>query len=179
MNFDSYVPANTQSFVDAAITKHLFELASSMNSVVEVGSWEGKTTHALLSVCKGKVYAVDHFNGSNCPTDLTYKLSGKEKFLTCCGWFPNMVLMEMYSNEAAKLFDDESVDMVFIDAGHLYEEVLDDLRSWYPKVSKVICGHDYSYPSVRQALAEFGIRCTEPVGDYWEHIKNANYNNNK
>ena len=144
-----------------------------MKVVVEVGVWEGKTTHALLNACKGKVYAVDHFNGSAASDDDTHKRSGKEKFLKNCGGFPNLTLLEMPSHDAAELFADESVDMVFIDAGHLYEEVLDDLRCWYPKVSGVICGHDYSYTSVRKALTEFGLYCTMPVGDYWEYTKPA------
>jgi predicted O-methyltransferase YrrM len=42
----------------------LFNTAKEMNSVVEIGSWKGRSTHALLSGCKGTVYAVDHFLGS-------------------------------------------------------------------------------------------------------------------
>jgi predicted O-methyltransferase YrrM len=51
----------------------------------------------------------------------------------------------MTSVEASKTFEDKSVDFVFIDAGHTYEEVVEDIKSWLPKVKKggFIGGHDY------------------------------------
>jgi predicted O-methyltransferase YrrM len=52
-----------------------------------------------------------------------------------------------YSKNAANLFRDKSLDFVFIDASHEYEDVRDDILSWLPKVKEggVIAGHDY-YP---------------------------------
>ena len=47
--------------------------------------------------------------------------------------------------EAASKFDNESVDFVFIDAGHDYESVTKDISCWFPKIKKggIISGHDY------------------------------------
>ena len=42
----------------------LYKWACECESIVEIGSWRGRSTHALLSGCKGKVYAVDHFGGN-------------------------------------------------------------------------------------------------------------------
>lgn len=148
---------------------HLFELARSMDSIVEIGSWHGKTAHALLSGCPGTVYCVDHFNGSTAKSDATHNQSGKEAFIKNCDHFDNLKLLEMYSHEAAKQFEYKSVDMVFIDAGHLYEEILLDLQCWLPKAKKIICGHDYNYSSVKKALDEMNLKCEEPVPIYWEH----------
>lgn len=46
---------------------------------------------------------------------------------------------------ASSVFEDESLDFVYIDGNHKYEAVKDDLYSWYPKVKKggVFAGHDY------------------------------------
>ena len=46
---------------------------------------------------------------------------------------------------AAEHFPDETVDMIFIDAGHDYNSVIEDLSRWVPKVKVggLICGHDY------------------------------------
>jgi hypothetical protein len=51
----------------------------------------------------------------------------------------------MDSKEASKLFNDESLDFVYIDANHTYEAVKEDLKCWYDKVrvGGVVMGHDY------------------------------------
>jgi predicted O-methyltransferase YrrM len=49
------------------------------------------------------------------------------------------------SVEAAKLFPDETLDFVYIDAGHDKKSVNEDLNAWYPKVRTggLIIGDDY------------------------------------
>jgi hypothetical protein len=64
----------------------------------------------------------------------------------------------MKSVEAAKLYKDKSLDVVFIDANHSYESVRDDIEAWLPKVKMggIIAGHDYTlnWPGVLQAVNE-------------------------
>jgi hypothetical protein len=51
-----------------------------------------------------------------------------------------------------------SLDFVFIDASHEYEDVIADINSWYPKVKQggVIAGHDYpDWPGVKKAVKEY------------------------
>ena len=49
------------------------------------------------------------------------------------------------SKEASKLYNEESLDFVFIDAAHDMKNVLTDIKSWAPKIKKggIIAGHDY------------------------------------
>jgi hypothetical protein len=49
------------------------------------------------------------------------------------------------SVEAAKIYEDDSLDVVFIDACHEYQCVRDDIAAWYPKIKRggVMAGHDY------------------------------------
>lgn len=134
----------------------LTNTASSMDTALEVGAWKGRSAKALLEGCKGIVYSVDHFLGSvgaevskeNESVFIQYARNVKE--------YNNLVIIKMASHEAAKLFADNSIDMVFIDAGHSYEEVIQDIELWYPKVKKIICGHDYAnfWPGVIQAVNE-------------------------
>ena len=64
----------------------------------------------------------------------------------------------MTTNEAARLFEDESLDAVFIDADHSYEAVKLDIQNWMPKVRKggILAGHDYNsaWPGVVRAVNE-------------------------
>ena len=64
----------------------------------------------------------------------------------------NVNILRKPSEEAAKDFEDESLDIVFIDARHNYESVVKDIKLWLPKVKMggVLCGHDYS-------LSFFGV----------------------
>lgn len=64
------------------------------------------------------------------------------------------------SIEASKLYEDNSLDFVFIDAGHDYIDVFNDIKHWFPKVKEdgIIAGHDYNndhYPGVRLAVNDF------------------------
>lgn len=163
-----YQPLCVESSVSDEEATWLFNKAKEMNSIVEIGSWYGKSTHALLSNCLGVVYAVDHFQGSVALNDATHGRSGREEFFKNVGHFTNLKLLEMPSREAAKLFKDKSVDMVFIDAGHLYEEFCEDVTLWLPKVRKVICGHDISWPGVSRGLMDLVIKWTVVVGTMWE-----------
>ena len=137
-------------------------MAQAMTSIVEIGSWKGRSTHALLSGCPGPVFAVDHFKGN--PNELEPDMAHHEavtgdifsQFWLNVGSFKNLVVLRMPSVEAAKFFAPASVDMVFIDGYHIKEAVLEDLRSWFPKCRRLMCGHDVSYSSVQGALNEFG-----------------------
>lgn len=164
-----YTPILVESAIPDEMCQRLFELASTMTSIVEIGSFCGKSTHALLSGCKGKVWAVDHFKGSKDPGDTTHKRSGKEVFLRNCGEFPNLEMLEMESADAAKLFEPKSVDMVFIDAGHMFDEVTLDLQNWIPKARILVCGHDWCMNEVRKAIEGFGLKCEFVFNDLWEH----------
>ena len=68
-----------------------------------------------------------------------------------------------YSVNAAKMFDNEYFDFVYIDGDHAYEKVLKDLEAWYPKLKKfgVMCGDDYGHISgfgVIKAVNEFAYK---------------------
>ncbi len=67
----------------------------------------------------------------------------------------------MKSEEACTNFENESVDLVYLDGDHSYEGVMKDIQCWWTKVTKggYLGGHDYDYPSlpfgVKRAVDEF------------------------
>lgn len=69
------------------------------------------------------------------------------------------VLHKTHSVSAAAAFLEKPVDLLFVDAGHRYEDVLADLQAWVPRVKAggIVAGHDFRYlvGGVRQAVADF------------------------
>jgi hypothetical protein len=83
-------------------------------------------------------------------------------------------IFRMYSTEAAQLFEDKSLDYVFIDGEHSYEAVKEDIAYWLPKVKEGgwIGGHDYAnkvrFAGVSKAVNEaFGKSVEEDVDLTW------------
>ncbi len=73
------------------------------------------------------------------------------------------------SDDAVSKFDDESLDFVFIDGLHTYNQVLKDCQNYYSKIKKggFIIGHDFArIQGVNKAVREFA----KSIG---KEIKNA------
>lgn len=145
----------------------LYSQSSSMNSIVEVGCWKGRSTAALLNGCRGDVYAVDHWLGSEGETDASPEKASAAylEFLCNVGAHPRLKIIKESSSRASELVPD--VEMVFIDASHRYQDVVRDIRTWRPKALKMLCGHDLGLSSVLSAvMTELG-RPQHPVGSIW------------
>lgn len=65
-------------------------------------------------------------------------------------------LLDMFTVDAAKLFSDNSVDFVFIDASHDYTSIVEDITAWTPKVKRggFLVGHDFEWPTVAAAVID-------------------------
>jgi hypothetical protein len=123
---------------------------------VEIGTWHGGFADALLqNPDVTKLYCVDpykHFkNGefvASC-NDLTQEQYDDLFHRVSSGLYSRfgqhrVVFLRELSIEAAKQFEDESIDYIYIDGNHEYSYVLSDLQTWWPKVKKggCICGDD-------------------------------------
>jgi len=138
------------------------------SKIVEVGVWKGKSV-AYLAVeflNQGKnivIDCIDTFEGteeeSHSEDPIVKEGRLLEYFLENMKPVSAMInAIQLPSLEACKLYEDESIDFIFIDASHIYENVSADIKAWYPKVKKkgIISGHDYSWgPGVRKAVDEF------------------------
>lgn len=150
----------------------LYEMAQGMASIVEVGSWKGRSTHALCSGSPGVVVAVDHFGGSAAEQETNHREAKQrdiaQDFWTNCGKFKNLSILRMESKRAASLFQPKSIDMVFIDGGHTLDEVAADLEQWRPIARKLLCGHDIGYGDIVTALDRAGLKYEVPTGCIWK-----------
>ena len=141
------------------------ENSPSDGTLVEVGSWMGKSViylavEAVNAKTEQRIVAVDTWgdhvavtSGETFDGEATYQ-SYLENIAPVAD---RIETLRMRSTDAAATFEDSSCDFVFIDASHKYEDVLDDLEAWYPKVKDggVLAGHDVHWPGVARALREF------------------------
>lgn len=121
----------------------LFEsakLVGSENSIVEIGSWKGKSTVALLEGSKQGnspiIYAVDPHTGSEEHREMYGKVDTYETFLQNIARFDNLGLIKplrMTSMEALSHVGN-NIGLLFVDGAHDYKNVNADLRYWSEKV---------------------------------------------
>ncbi len=142
--------------------QYLYNTAKTMNSIVELGSWKGRSTHALCSGCKdGHVTAVDHFKGSEGEDAQHWEAKQGDtvyqQFRNNTKGFSNLTTLQTSTLQAAAAMPKGTLfDMVFIDAEHTYEGVKADIEAWKPVARILICGHDYcpQWPGVVKAVDE-------------------------
>lgn len=126
-------------------------------SVVEVGVRYGNYACIILDNCpKVNLVAIDTWepNPENFDPDGSYA-SCKHAFLK---YGDRARMVKAYSPGIAGVFEDGSLDFVYIDALHDYESVLADIKAWWPKVrvGGILAGHDFSHdwPGVMRAVKE-------------------------
>lgn len=147
---------------------------------VEVGSWLGKSISYCVveSIQRNKnlkFHCVDTWMGSEEHQDMDVIKNN-----TLFDQFQKNILPindqikihRMPSVEAAKKFEINSIDAIFIDAAHDYESVKADIEAWYPKMKiGSIIGYDDHTPGmvgVRTAVEEchrkFGLGPVTQIG---------------
>jgi hypothetical protein len=151
-------------FCFQSIYEEAVSLARENSHFVEVGSWLGKSTSYMAVLIKNsdkniKFDAVDTWRGSDEHSDHPLIINDTlfDQFLINIDPVKEIVNpVRMTSVEAAKLYPDESLDFVLIDANHDYEPVLEDINAWLPKVKSggILAGDDYPWPGVTQAVNE-------------------------
>jgi hypothetical protein len=131
--------------------------------IVEVGCYLGGFTWYGSQIARDNYSewrCVDHWAGSS-------DLSASDWHDIYTGFLQNMrdarlddflQVERSTSIEAAAGTPDASVDLVFIDGDHSYDQCRADIEAWRPKVKRggAILGHDYGpdYPGVIRAVAD-------------------------
>jgi hypothetical protein len=121
---------------------------------VEVGAKAGENIRNVLLRCPDFTFiGVDHWDPKIKYQTWSPKVQpvNEKKFDLVCKEFPERTKkMKYLSDVAADFFENESLDLVFIDASHDAENVYNDIEKWYPKVRSggFICGHDFGHPKI-------------------------------
>jgi len=152
----------------------IYETAKRHYKIAELGSWKGRSTHAWASGTRGTITAIDTWQGSDFVLDDTNRLAKLEDvfkvFKDNLKEFSNVVVNRKRGMDAVKDYEDKSFDVVFIDAGHTYEDVKADIEAWLPKAKMVLCGHDYLpdvWMGVIQAVDEKFGKPDGVAGSIW------------
>ena len=163
----------TPGFMDEKELEYLAHLASKSYMIAEIGSWSGRSTRAFADNTPGVMICVDTWSDvafGSAPAEQTDKpdwlFNAFKKNVVDC---QNVVLCRMTSVEGAAHARTSGLmfDLIFIDAGHEYEEVRADILAWQPLLTPdgILCGHDlYAdgpyHPGVLQAVNELVPRYT-------------------
>ena len=178
------------NYADAAYYKSVVDSFHGPAHFVEVGAFKGKSSSymAVEIINSGKPIkfdCVDTWLGS--PVHLqggeheeVEVVNGKlyevfiENMKPVEGFYK---AIRMPSVQAARLYKDETLDFVFIDADHEYDCIKADIIAWLPKIKKggIIAGHDYAFDSVKKAVHELltDVKVWERPPDWpcWHHTK--------
>lgn len=154
------------------------------STFVEIGCWKGKSSSYMAEqiMLSGKTinfYCVDTWKGTTTedhhqadPDVVNDKLF--EVFTANMSPFAGYyVPIQSLSVAAASQFADKSLDFIYIDASHEYQDVKDDINVWLPKlkVGGTIAGDDYNSREVRRAVDELIPNVSELNRFTWAHIK--------
>lgn len=131
-------------------------------TIVELGAWLGKSSSYLVDNATNRnVIIIDSWKGSPNELGTTHKLATQvdiyDVFKSNMGERSYQSIRGL-SKDVVDSFQDESLDVVFIDLTHTYEEVKQDIILWLPKVKKggILSGHDYEigWAGVMKAVDE-------------------------
>lgn len=131
----------------------LFELASKLppsSTLVEIGTGAGRVTAVLAEAIAGKgsvLHTIDNYSQHE-----KYDIYGPWTAENAKKWMQRLNVgghvrhIEGDSVAVAKTFT-ASVDFIYFDGGHRYQEVCADLVAWLPRVKYggIIAGHDFDF----------------------------------
>jgi cephalosporin hydroxylase len=151
--------------------------------IVEVGVADGKSAiylaETLISLGKNfELFMID-----NCGYGAHEQRNEIIRNIQRAGISEQTSFMEMDSLSASCKFNDHSLNFVFLDSSHKYEETKAEIRLWYRKLldGSVLAGHDYlseENPGVKMAVDEvipmehLTTRNTDNKCGVWSVVKN-------
>jgi hypothetical protein len=118
-----------------------------VTTMVEIGTYRGQYASTLMKLIPFlDLTAVDKFltyGGYKDFHKTDLEIDARKEAYDRAEKYGFSIINE-WSVDAAKQFEDESLDAIFIDGNHDLLFLADDLRAWVPKVKKggIVSGHD-------------------------------------
>ena len=132
------------------------------SAIVEIGSYKGRSSIAIAKAMRSDAvfYCVDTWSGDpEEPEEMkSHYYIDWLKNLFEHAFRKSIIPIRLPSASAVTLFPRESVDWVFIDGCHAYEQVKSDITLWKSRLKQggLLSGHDYvsDCPGVMKAVNE-------------------------
>lgn len=156
---------------------------------VEIGCWKGRSASFMcVEIIKNnkniKFDCIDTWKGSSEHQHLSEVQNDKIYDI----FLENMKPVENYytsirskSVDASTLYEDQSLDFVFIDGDHSYDAVINDISSWFPKIKSggILAGHDYPVfdevtNAVNKLICKDFLKTHHPGNVWYVEINDAN-----
>ena len=162
--------------MDTTELTYLATLAEKATTILEIGTWMGRSCRAFADNTLGTVTCVDTWADDaygDAPAEITCHKNWL--FNQFCNNLNDhlatgkVIPIRLPSAHAPLILTEKMFDLIFIDAGHNYEDVKADILNYRPLLAEggILCGHDMYpdgpyHPGVLQAVTEF-------VGNYALH----------
>lgn len=165
-------------WVDHRVPAILHQYCRNARLMVNIGVWKGAST-VIMAEAGGPgsvVWAVDHFRGSPAERETNHAEGARNPkqvlaqftaYITKLSLWGRVMLLSCDSVAASYYFKPGEVDLIYVDGGHDYESVVQDITNWLPKLKKggVMLGDDLDWPDVRKALDDLSLNYSEPSPD--------------
>ena len=151
--------------------------------IVELGAWKGRSTSAIATSMRQDVtfVTVDTWLGQPDLRTTAHReviqndiflefLNNMRKFNIFPSWYSGkkggIYYIRSESTLAPLLFQNESVDWIFIDSDHT--KFGEDIDAWYRKIKPggIISGHDYTWGGAKEAIDDRVMVC-EVINSVW------------
>ena len=108
----------------------------------ELGVWRGMFSDMILRYSKLELlFSIDEWklgswSGPECYYATKKRLAVHEN---------RSIILPMSFSEAARIIADDSLDFIYIDGNHDYDNISRDIKEWWPKLKSggIFSGHDY------------------------------------
>ena len=119
----------------------LFALArhcSNIGTIVEIGSYKGRSTIALASGAPAGVmiHAIDPHTGTNSDVESGLNVDTFQEFLENTKKFKNISAIRKLSTNATKDISNKDIQLLFIDGWHSENAVDADINNFLPNLNK-------------------------------------------
>jgi hypothetical protein len=155
-------------------------------NIVELGCYLGKSTYYLIQKLKERkikfnLDVVDVFeNNLNTDNRSKYKDNFLDIFKNNMGSDLSYIknIHKNYTSNAANLYEDNSLDFIYVDASHKEDDVLNDILLWFPKLKSggIMAGDDWQKVGVRNAVVKVILNSDQcfdchPYSQQWSKYK--------
>lgn len=123
---------------------------------VEIGTDRGGYAKNICERMPGvELYTIDPwlpYNEGNEVKDIEKMIEIQAEARETLSSYPNCTIIHDTSMNTVEVFDDNSIDFVFIDGNHEFAGVYEDIEEWTKKVKPggIIAGHDYKKDDSRK-----------------------------